>query len=176
MRFAYADPPYMNDAGKYRNHADYAGEVDHAALINQLITEYPDGWVLHLSCKSLQTMLAMCPSDVRVLAWVKPLSGFLPGIRLQYGWEPIIMRGGRQGKHEKGQSAIRDWISQSALGLTFRPREEGYVIGRKPDEVCFWLFDCIGARPGDELNDLFPGSGAVGRAWERFTAQERLAV
>ena len=52
-------------------------------------------------------MLAMCPSDVRVLAWVKPLSGFLPGIRLQYGWEPIIMRGGRQGKHEKGQSAIR---------------------------------------------------------------------
>lgn len=32
MRIAYADPPYPGQSKLYRNHPDYAGEVDHAAL------------------------------------------------------------------------------------------------------------------------------------------------
>lgn len=37
MRFAYADPPYPGQAAKhYRDHPDYAGEVDHAAPIASL--------------------------------------------------------------------------------------------------------------------------------------------
>lgn len=32
LRLAYADPPYPNRSARhYRNHQDYAGEVDHAA-------------------------------------------------------------------------------------------------------------------------------------------------
>jgi hypothetical protein len=33
-----------------------------------------------------------------------------------------------------------------------------------------WAFQQLGARPGDELVDLYPGSGAVSQAWRRYTA------
>jgi hypothetical protein len=33
---------------------------------------------------------------------------------------------------------------------------------------CRWLFGLLGAAPGDQLDDLFPGSGAVTRAWAVF--------
>jgi hypothetical protein len=96
MKVAYADPPYIGQAKKhYGKHHHYQGEVDHKDLIERLNTEFPDGWALSLSCQSLQYVLSLCPSDVRVLAWVKKYHGFLAGIRIQYGWEPVILRGGR---------------------------------------------------------------------------------
>ena len=175
MRFAYADPPYIGQARKhYRKHPDFAGEVDHVALVGRLVDEFPDGWALSLSCKSLQAILALCPTDVRVMAWVKPMTPILPGIRLQYGWEPVILRGGRQGPHVTGNPMTRDWISASPEGLTFRSRPASHIIGRKPDAFCRWLFDCLGAQPDDELVDLFPGSGAVGREWDSWRSQMRL--
>ncbi|MGK5559207.1 hypothetical protein ACSNOI_47180, partial [Actinomadura kijaniata] len=45
----------------------------------------------------------------------------------------------------------------------------GRVIGAKPAAFCRWVFDLLGATPGDTLDDLFPGSGAVTRAWAAFT-------
>src|SRR6185437_7416920 len=47
LRLAYADPPYPGKAWMYRGHPDYAGEVDHAALIRRLSTY--DGWALSTS-------------------------------------------------------------------------------------------------------------------------------
>jgi hypothetical protein len=44
----------------------------------------------------------------------------------------------------------------------------------KPQAYCWWLFDALGAKPGDELVDVFPGSGAVARAWDAYIAQPRL--
>jgi hypothetical protein len=44
------------------------------------------------------------------------------------------------------------------------------VIGAKPAAVCRWIFALLGAAPGDTLDDLFPGSGAVTRAWAAYTA------
>jgi hypothetical protein len=41
----------------------------------------------------------------------------------------------------------------------------GRAIGAKPTTVCRWIFTLLGACPGDTLDDLFPGSDAVGRAW-----------
>jgi hypothetical protein len=41
----------------------------------------------------------------------------------------------------------------------------GRVIGAKPPAFCAWLFDLIGAEPGDTFDDLFPGSGVVGKVW-----------
>ena len=43
------------------------------------------------------------------------------------------------------------------------------VIGAKPAAVCRWIFGLLGAAPGDTLDDLFPGSGAVTKAWAAFT-------
>lgn len=39
----------------------------------------------------------------------------------------------------------------------------------KPPQFSAWMFAQLGALPGDELVDLFPGSGAVTDAWQRYT-------
>ena len=41
----------------------------------------------------------------------------------------------------------------------------------KPAAVCRWIFTLLGAAPGDSLDDLFPSSGAVSRAWDAYTGQ-----
>jgi hypothetical protein len=58
----------------------------------------------------------------------------------------------------------RDWLAESITmkrGLT----------GAKPEKVCRWLFEMVGAEPQDELDDMFPGTGAVTRAWERWKVE-----
>lgn len=173
LRVAYADPPYIGQAKRhYGGHADYAGEVDHAELVTRLVDDYPDGWALSLSAKSLQTILALCPADVRVCAWLKPWSNMLPGIRVQYAWEPVIVRGGRKGPHVKGDPLLRDAaVVANPSGFTFRKLPDGSVIGRKPPMFCHWLFSVLGLRSGDTLDDLYPGNGAVGQAWQEWLAQ-----
>lgn len=176
MRIAYADPPYVGQAKKhYADHKGYDGEVNHRELIDRLVADYPDGWALSLSGKSLRTVLEMCPEGVRVLAWLKPWSNMLPGIRVQYAWEPVIVHRGRQGPHVKGEPLLRDCGLDEATvaspeGFTFRELPDGSVIGRKPRAFCWWLFEVMGLRPGDQLDDLYPGNGAVADAWQRWCA------
>jgi hypothetical protein len=50
------------------------------------------------------------------------------------------------------------------------------LAGAKPERVCWWLFEVLGLDPEDELDDLFPGTGAVSRAWESWRSQLRLEV
>ena len=45
------------------------------------------------------------------------------------------------------------------------------MTGTKPAAFCRWVFALLGAAPGDSLDDLFPGSGAVGRAWAAYARQ-----
>jgi hypothetical protein len=42
------------------------------------------------------------------------------------------------------------------------------LTGAKPAAVCRWIFEIAGLEPGDEFTDLFPGTGAVTDAWERW--------
>lgn len=159
MRVAYADPPYPGCAHLYKNHPDYAGEVDHAALINRLETEF-DGWLLHTSSTALRDVLALCPPGVRVMAWVKPFAAFKRNVPVAYAWEPVIVKPCRKQVVTK-RTVMRDWIAESITlkkGLT----------GAKPEKVCHWAFEMLGLQPGDELVDLFPGTGAVSRAWESW--------
>jgi hypothetical protein len=182
VRFAYADPPYPGKSRRYyREHPDYAGEVDHAALIDRLETEFPDGWALSTSAAALQRILPMCPQPIprgavgggtreqlRVLAWCKPLAqpGGRPGPL--YGWEPVILRGGRRAG---ARTWPRDWLVCSPEMYTLRPKPAGHVTGAKPPPFLEWVFRCLGAQSGDELVDLFPGSGAVAAAWGAFASQ-----
>src|SRR5204863_6895565 len=39
-RIGYADPPYPGCANLYKDHPDFGGEVDHAALIKRLEEEF----------------------------------------------------------------------------------------------------------------------------------------
>jgi hypothetical protein len=174
MRVAYADPPYIGQSKKhYGDHSDYAGEVDHEALIGRLVDEFSDGWALSCSSPSLRQLLPLCPEDVRVAAWVKPFHVFKKGVRPAYAWEPVIFRGGRQIAQapEKGGEQItpRDWVSAP---ITLRRG----LVGAKPEAFCRWLFDLLGVEDGDEFVDLFPGSGSVGEAWRRWCSDLRLPL
>ena len=57
MRFAYADPPYVNTAARTYG----TTEVDHEVLLGVLFEDYPDGWALSASMSSLWTVLPMIP-------------------------------------------------------------------------------------------------------------------
>lgn len=169
MTFAYADPPYVGKAKRcYEGHRDYAGEVDHRRLVAELADRFPDGWALSCSSSSLQQLLGYC-SDlglvVSVRAWFR---GERPAAHLEplSGWEPVIVAGGRP--YLCGPEP--DVRRVDALVYHSRPRRSdvGRVTGAKPAEFAWWLFDQLGALPHDHLEDLFPGSGGIARAWELY--------
>jgi hypothetical protein len=153
VKIAYADPPYIGQSMKHYGRE----EVDHRALIEKLVSEFPEGWALSCSSPSLQEILALCPVGVRVASWVKPFCSFKPGVNPAYAWEPVVFMGGR--KRERKEPTVRDWV---ATNITFKKG----LSGAKPLEFCCWLFDLMGMKKGDELIDLFPGTGAVTRAWK----------
>jgi hypothetical protein len=171
---AYADPPYIGQARKhYAKEAAAAGrvaaEVDHFELILKL--DRFDAWALSCSSPSLERILCLCRDIVghdmvRVAAWVKPFASFKRGVDPAYAWEPIVYRTAR--KWDKEQPTCRDWVSAN---ITL---QRG-TSGAKPETFCLWLFNLLGAQPTDEFHDLFPGSGAVSRAWEAFASQARIA-
>jgi hypothetical protein len=168
VNFAYADPPYLGCGKLYAAHHPDALAWDrpetHAALIDRLNADFPDGWGMSLSTPSLWTILPMCPADVRVGAWVKPFASFKPNVNPGYCWEPVIFRGGRG--LGRDIDTVRDYVSE---GITLRRG----LTGAKPERFCWWVFDMLGAQPGDAMADLFPGSGAVTRAWRSYQ-HERL--
>lgn len=163
MRFAYADPPYPGQSGKYRNHPDYAGEVDHGELIVRLERDYPDGWALSTSQAALQQILGLCPTGVRIAVWhVTNSAPFRFGANWWLSWEPVIIRGGRL-----NVGLVKNVLScaapTGALG--------NQLPGQKPPRFARWVAELLGAIPDDQIDDLFPGSGTVGRELAAFTAQ-----
>lgn len=167
MNFAYADPPYLGCGALYAKHHPEALVWDdpetHRALIERLSSEYPDGWAMSLSSPSLRTILPMCPDDVRVGFWGKTFAVFKPGVGVAYASEPVIFRGGR--RRTRKEPTVRDWID---CPITLRRG----LTGAKPRAFCRWVFDVLNAKPGDELDDLFPGSGAVGAAWAEWVGEK----
>jgi hypothetical protein len=170
LKLCYADPPYLGCCGLYdHDHGEGTSCWDdvatHKALIDELVNVFPDGWALSASSVSLRALLPLCPDDVRVAAWVKPFCAFKRGVRPCYAWEPVIFRGGRNPgagfPHPppvKGseQTTPKDFIAESITlkkGLT----------GAKPEKVCRWILDLLGYRDGDQIVDLYPGTGIMGR-------------
>jgi len=172
-RIGYADPPYPGMSGFYKDHPDYGGEVDHEALLADLAGY--DGWCLHTASTTLAEVLSIAERlrgvmelDFRVMAWVKPFASFKKHVAVAYAWEPVIVSPARPRLFD-GYTTVRDWIAEPITlkrGLT----------GVKPDAVCKWLFEVMGCNPSDELVDLFPGSGAVTRAWDSWCAQLQIGA
>lgn len=164
MRLGYADPPYPGCANLYRDHPDYAGEVDHKVLLERLSNEF-DGWVLHTSVPGLRLMerSGWLPDHIRICAWVKPFAAFKRNVPVAYAWEPVLVKAARK-PHVSDRQVMRDFISEPITmkrGLT----------GVKPERVCAWAFEVMGAWHTDELHDLFPGTGAVTKAWHKWKSQ-----
>lgn len=171
LRLAYADPPYPGLSHRYyADHPDFAGEVDHADLIRRLSIDF-DGWALSTSARALPAVLASCPPGVRIAAWHR---GERPNPRaraVQNAWEPVIFTSGRAlggSEHDMSQQ-----YSRRVDSLVYRPgnrtTDPARVIGTKPAQFIRWIFDLLGALPGDEFVDLFPGSGGVARAWTTYS-------
>jgi hypothetical protein len=163
LRLGYADPPYVGCAHLYADHPDFAGEVDHSQLIDRLESEY-DGWVLHASATptSIATIAPLVAKiqGARWMSWVKGFAAFKRNVSVAYAWEPVIVKPARKPVVSK-RLVMRDWVQESITlkrGLT----------GAKPEAVCHWAFEMLGARPEDELEDIFPGSGAVTFAWRTW--------
>lgn len=167
MRFAYADPPYIGQAKRHYRCA----EVDHTELVKRLVSEYPDGWALSCSSPTLRTILNLCPPDIRVAAWCKSFCAFKRGVRPAYAWEPVIYCGGRNPVNghralipEKNgkQTTPKDFIVEP---ITL---QKG-LVGAKPEKVCRWILSLLNVQAGDEIDDLFPGTGIMGRVASEIT-------
>jgi hypothetical protein len=162
MRIAYADPPYIGCAHLYRGHPDYAGEVDHARLIARFQCDY-DGWILHAAA-TLESFAVLAPlirpTGARWMVWVKGFAAFKRNVPVAWAWEPVIVKPARKPVVSK-RIVMRDWIQES---ITLRRG----LTGAKPEAVCHWAFEMVAARPDDTLDDLFPGTGAVTKAWANW--------
>lgn len=165
LKFAYADPPYLGLCSYYKHdHREPYGcwdQIDaHAKLVDTLTRDF-DGWAMSLSTPTLGKILALCPEEVRVAAWVKPFCSFKPGVHVAYAWEPIIFKEARKGTRDQG--TVRDFI---AANITLKKG----LVGAKPVAVCRWLLDLLNVQRGDDVIDLFTGTGVMSRV-----IQERLA-
>lgn len=162
LRFLYADPPYVGKSKRYyADQPTYAGEVDHPSLIGVLERRRADGelagWALSCSSDSLKGhVLPFVPAEHWIGAWGKlpnrvPAETYGRHIR----WEALVVVGGRK---------RRPGVSDLLLATPARLGGET-LPGRKPIAFCVWLFEALGMLRGDLLEDLYPGTGNVTRAW-----------
>lgn len=157
--FAYADPPYPGTAKRYYGADPGCSEVNHQILIGSLCAHFPDGWALSTSSSALQFVLGMCPAGVRVGIWNRP-DTYRRTPERPRTWEAVIFCGGRS----RPDISVLDRVDVNVSPVP------GFV-GAKPLDFSLWVFLMLGAFPEDELEDLFPGTGAVSKAWRRFTLQ-----
>lgn len=179
MRFAYADPPYIGQAKRHYGRE----EVDHPRLILNLYRDFPDGWALSCSTPSLQTILQQChniawdlyrkeATPARIGAWCKSFCSFKRNVRPAYAWEPVIFHGGRNPVN--GHAATipeRNGKQTTPKDFHIAPitLKKG-LVGAKPESVCNWILDLLNFQSGDELVDLYPGTGIMGRVAESRSA------
>lgn len=156
LRFAYADPPYIG-CGHLYDHPEahlFNDPGEHLALMAHMDANY-DGWALSCHEPSL-AHLAAPAADIgaRIAAWVKPFAAYKANVRVAYTWEPVIWK--RTAPRREADPVGRDHLSCPITlqrGLT----------GAKPESFARWLLVLLGWQVGDELTDLFPGTGVVAR-------------
>ena len=182
MRLAIADPPYLGRAalwygGKGRNkqgsvgraagrghlapefHPDAAVWDDpeqHRQLLADLELGY-DGWAMAASAKTLPLIASAIPRRARIAVW-RVTNAIPDGSRVASAWEPVVVRV-PEGRRAHGTGhAVPD--------VLLAPHPQAGFVGTKPDAWTRWVLDMLGYQTGDEVYDLFPGSGAVTRAMQ----------
>jgi hypothetical protein len=71
-------------------------------------------------------------------------------LRRQEQEPPAPLKGGKQ-------TTPKDFIAEP---ITLRKG----LTGAKPPKFCDWVLDLLNFRQGDSVDDLFPGTGAMGAA------------
>ena len=194
MRFAYADPPYLGCCRLYGHYheAPYGCWDDpetHRQLIDWLTDEFPDGWAKSGISTTLRDILPLCPPDVRIGAWCKTFAAFKKGVRPAYHWEPIIFWRGRNPSSgfahppppkDGMQTTPKDYCEvndDELIGILSPITMKKGLTGAKPVKVCGWVLDLLNVQAGDEVVDVFPGTGVMGRvAAERTKVDDESAA
>ena len=78
---------------------------------------------------------------------------------MQFAWEPVLLYGGR--KENKRKPMVRDWYSGVPTRLKGLP-------GAKSDAYNNWILQLLNFQAGDELDDLFPGTGGMQSAIDKL--------
>lgn len=170
MKIGYADPPYIGCAHLYKDHPDYAGEVDHVALVERLEAEF-DGYVLHAGAHNTSEAILAPMAERhgwRKGVWVKQFAAFKRNVPVAYAWEPVYIKAARKPVVSK-RLVMRDWIM---CPITMKKG----LTGAKPEAVTHWALEMVAARPEDELSDLFPGTGAITEHWRTWRGKFALPV
>lgn len=161
FKVGFADPPYVDCCELYNHFHGGDGRCWNdlettLLLIDRLNREY-DSWAL--CCKGdLPTITELgkrAGPDARLSPWVKPFHSFKPNVNPSHGWEGVIWKASR--KRGRYEPTVRDfYIGNITLkkGLT----------GAKPPGFNLWVLSLLGFRAEDQLDDLFPGTGSMGRA------------
>ena len=161
MRFAYADPPYYTMGKKmygslHSEAAIWDEKATHIELIDRLLDEYPDGWAMSCNPANLHWLLAN-RENIRICAWAKTFHQ-IRGTTNQFAWEALLLYGGRKDNNRKPM--VRDWLS---CPIAMRKG----LQGAKPDAFNNWVLDLLNYKDGDQLDDLFTGTGSMSLAVER---------
>lgn len=183
MKLAIADPPYLGRAalwyggkgitkwpghqprskGRGPNSVEYHPDaarwddpVEHIALMSHMEREY-DGWALAASSKTLAPIIGVADLHGARLAVWQVTNAIPDGARVRSTWEAVFVR-------------VPDGRRAATAGMTVpdvltAPHPMSGHVGAKPAAWTRWVLDMLGYRPDeDELDDLFPGSGAVAHA------------
>jgi hypothetical protein len=135
MKIAYADPPYIGCAHLYRDHPDYAGEVDHVHLIERLERDY-DGWILH-AARDAALHRNACPAGREDGRAMDGVGEGICGVQAQYPGRLCVGAGHREGSAkacrqqavgdaglDSGEHHASPWphwrVARSGLPLGFR--------------------------------------------------------
>ena len=78
-------------------------------------------------------------------------------MRVAYTWEPVIWK--RTAERREGDPVGRDHLAQGIM-------MEAGLTGAKPPTFARSLQVLLGWQVGDTLDDLFPGTGIVGRIFD----------
>jgi hypothetical protein len=175
IRVCYADPVYPG-RGRYYSvpgtpeyHPDAMMWDDleqHVALMARLEAEFPDGWAMSTSADAVRALWAESPEGTQLAMWGR--GGPRLNLRVVPGWEAVLYRA--DVVKVAGRPSAMDWLM---CGIGHTSGVAGFY-GAKPPKFSRWLFALLGlgGHPGDELVDLFPGSGAVTRAWQDYQGHE----
>ena len=165
LSFAYADPPYLGCGQKLygKHHPDaklWDSKQAHIDLLARLDRDF-DGWAYSCLPRDLEWVLPAAPG-ARIAAWVKPMCAWKPWQRIGQAWEPVVYRTPRTTvKTGEQHLRMRDYLTCSATIKRGLP-------GAKPDAFARWVLLLLGWKDGDELSDLFPGTGVVTAALDQM--------
>lgn len=168
--YAYADPPYPGCAHMYPENE----EVDLLELILGLDDAYPDGWAVSTHVRGLLEVGRDLPAGSRVASWVRTQGPLHPPLHFVTSWEPLIFK---TAVVYTGGAPPKDSLVAMTTNRGFMAKRHGQQLtGSKPAAFGRWVLQLLGWRPGDTLDDVFPGTRMMDRVITTAESQVELGA